>query len=180
SGRRVSTAASPEGAGMRCKTAPILAVLVTLLWALPSHAADVRGEAKGISLIPHACEAPCIDYALNAELEDDGIFAASPSSLTSNNLEPTLESEISLAPFEHLRFTGKFTLEQVDDPQPGKSEAFRHLGGLVEQLYAEYDNGPWMLQAGKIHPVFGRGWDAPPGLHATDIPGEYELDERIG
>ena len=162
------------------KPALFLAAMLALFSSHHAGAADVRGGAKAISLIPSICQAPCIDYAINAELEDDGIFATSPSSLTSNNLEPTLESEISIAPVDHLRFVSKLTLEQVVDPEPGQSEAFRHIGGLVEQLYVEYDDGPWMLQAGKIHPAFGRGWDSPPGLHATDIPGNYELDERIG
>ena len=124
--------------------------------------------------------APCIDYALSAELENDWVFAATPPSLRSNDLYPTLESAIILAPLSHVRLIGDFIFEPVKDPPPGRSTAFADLGAYVDQLYLEVEYGAFNLQAGKIHPSFGQAWDVAPGLHATDIPGNYELEERIG
>src|SRR5258706_4393561 len=168
--------------------------LATLLLGLPSAAAaasqglnqlkaggvDTSPHYKELHMAPSSCGAPCIDYALSAELENDWIFAASPSSLRSNDLYPTLESAIILAPLNHVRLIGDFIFEPVKDPPPGQSTAFRDLGAYVDQLYLELEYGAFNLQIGKIHPSFGQAWDVAPGLHATDIPGNYELEERMG
>jgi hypothetical protein len=56
------------------------AVLTQLL--LATVAAQEPPHLKELHLIPSYCPAPCIDYELSAELENDWIFAADPSSPT--------------------------------------------------------------------------------------------------
>ena len=147
---------------------------------LKAGAVDTSPHYKELHMAPSSCVAPCIDYALSAELENDWVFAATPPSLRSNDLYPTLESAIILTPLSHVRLIGDFIFEPVKDPPPGRSTAFADLGAYVDQLYLEVEYGAFNLQAGKIHPSFGQAWDVAPGLHATDIPGNYELEERIG
>ena len=147
---------------------------------LKAGAVDTSPHYKELHMAPSSCVAPCLDYALSAELEDDWVFAASPPSLRSNDLYPTLESAIILAPLNHVRLIGDFIFEPVKDPRPGESTAFADLGAYVDQLYVEVEYGAFNLQIGKIHPSFGQAWDVTPGLHATDIPGNYELEERMG
>jgi hypothetical protein len=154
------------------------AVLTQLL--LATAAAQEPPHFKELHLIAPYCPAPCIDYELSAELENDWIFAAEPSSLTSNNLYPTLETVVSVAPVNHLRLVGDFIYEPVLEVSPGQNETFNDLGLYADQLYAQLAAGPLDLQAGKIHPPFGRAWDVTPGLHGMDIADNYELEERIG
>jgi hypothetical protein len=147
---------------------------------LKSGAVDTTPHAKELHLVPSTCQAPCIDYDLSAELEDDWIFAASPSSIRSNNLYPTLESVIVAAPIDHLSVYSDFIFEPVIDEPAGRNQAFDNLGAYVYQLFVAYDWGPFNLEVGKFHPPFGHAWDWPPGLHATDLAGNYELEERLG
>jgi hypothetical protein len=161
------------------KSALLLGAVLTQL-PVATAAAQEPPHFKELHLIPSYCLAPCIDYQLSAELENDWIFAADPSSLTSNNLYPTLETVVSVAPVNHLRLVGDFIYEPVLDVSPGQSEAFNDLGLYADQLYAQLEAGPFNLQVGKIHPPFGRAWDVTPGLHGTDIADNYEVEERIG
>jgi hypothetical protein len=161
------------------KSVLLLGALLTYLFV--NHAAAQEPQhLKELHLIPSYCPAPCVDYELSAELENDWVFSADPSSLTSNNLYPTLETVVTAAPVDHLRLVGDVIFEPVLDVPPGQSEAFSDLGLYADQLYAQFEFGPFNLQAGKIHPPFGRAWDVTPGLHATDIAGNYELEERLG
>lgn len=155
-------------------------LLVALLMNLSVGHAAAQEHLKELHLIPYYCPAPCIDYELGAELQNDWVFSADPSSLTSNNLFPTLETIVAVAPVDHLRLVGDFIYEPVLDVTPGQSSALTDLGLYADQLYAQFEAGPFNLQAGKIHPPFGRAWDVTPGIHGTDVPGNYELDERIG
>ena len=156
-------------------------LLGTILIKLCNHAAAQEPpHLKELHLIPSYCVAPCLDYEVSGELQNDWAFAAHPSSLTSNNLYPTLESVVAVAPLDHLRLVGDFIYEPVLDVAPGQSNALSDLGLYADQLYAQLEAGPFNVQAGKIHPPFGRAWDVTPGLHGDDISGNYELEERIG
>jgi len=150
------------------------------LMQLKAGAVDTSPHFKELHLAPSTCEAPCLDFALSAELENDWIFAATPNSLKSNTLFPTLESVLIFAPVNHVRLIGDFIFEPVIDPQPGQSTYFKDLGAYVYQLFAEFEYGPFNVQVGKIHPSFGQAWDVTPGIHGADIPGNYELEERWG
>jgi hypothetical protein len=67
------------------------------------------------------CTAPCAGYEISAELGNDWLFAADPSFLTSNVLQPTLEVGLFFAPVDYLRFVTKIVTESVVDPAPGES-----------------------------------------------------------
>jgi hypothetical protein len=156
-----------------------LSALLTHL-SVSHAAAQEPPHLKELHLIPSYCPAPCIDYELSNELQNDWVFAGHPSSIESNNLYPTLESLVAVAPLNHLRLVGDFIYEPVLDVAPGQRATFSDLGLYVDQLYAQFEAGPFNVQAGKIHPPFGRAWDVTPGLHGDDISGNYELEERIG
>src|SRR5260221_638702 len=113
---------------------------------LKAGAVDTSPHYKELHLAPSTCAAPCVDYALSAELENDWVFAASPASLKSNDLYPTLESAVILAPLNHVRLIGDFIFEPVNDPQPGQSTAFKDLGAYVDQLFMELEYEAFNLQ----------------------------------
>ena len=162
-----------------CKSVLLLGAVLAHL-SVNHAAAQEPPHLKELHLIPAYCPPPCVDYEVSAEFQNDWVFAAEPSSLTSNNLYPTVETVFAVAPLNHLRLVGDFIYEPVLDVTPGQSAAFTDLGLYADQLYAQFEAGPFNLQAGKIHPPFGRAWDVTPGLHGDDISGNYELEERIG
>jgi hypothetical protein len=66
------------------------------------------------------CTAPCIDYAISAELQDDWIFSSNPSFLESNDLVPTYETMVTLKPIDHFKFMAG---------QEPRVRGYRHLCG---------------------------------------------------
>src|SRR5262249_52384858 len=180
---------APAGGPSECPLYPLerpmrghTLLLAVVLAYLPTTVATAAGSShlKELHVAPAPCQAPCIGYTTSNELQNDWTFAASPSRLASNNLYPTLESDLVLAPLDRLQVLGDFIFEPVKDATPGHDHAFNDLGAFVDQLFLQAQTHGLNLQAGKIHPAFGRAWDVTPGLHSTDIPGEYELEERIG
>jgi hypothetical protein len=129
---------------------------------------------------PEECSAPCIDYAISAELQDDWIFSSNPSLFESNDLQPTYETNIALKPFDHFAFVVHTTTEDVLDKLPGENRAFEDIGSYVEEIYARFDFEPVRIRAGKFNPIFGLATDVLDGISATDLVGNYDNDERWG
>ncbi len=130
--------------------------------------------------LPEECSAPCIDYAVSVELQDDWIFSSNPSSLESNDLEPTYESVVAFKPFDHFKFVVHTTTEDVLDKLPGENRAFGDIGTYVEELYAEFDFEPLTIRAGKLDPIFGLATAELDGISATNLVDNYDIDERWG
>ena len=126
------------------------------------------------------CEAPCASYEISADLQNDWIFSGNPSSLTSNNLYPSISTDLFLAPTDALKFVASITTEQVIDPAPGSNTAFYGTGSYVEELYAVLDADPVVLRAGKIDTVFSLASEADPGINAMDLATNIDADERWG
>ena len=126
------------------------------------------------------CEAPCAGYEISAELQNDWIFSADPSSLTSNNLHPAISADVFLAPTDALKFVASFTTETVVDPLPGISTSFYGTGSYAEELYAILDADPVTLRAGKFNTVFSLASEADPAINAMDIASNIDADERWG
>jgi hypothetical protein len=129
---------------------------------------------------PEECSAPCIDYAISLELQDDWIFHSNPSLFESNDLEPTYETSISLKPFDHFKLVAHTTTEDVIDKLPGDDRAFEDIGAYMEELYGEFDFEPVTIRAGKFNPRFGLATEALDGISATDLVGDYDNEERWG
>ncbi len=126
------------------------------------------------------CEAPCAGYEISADLQNDWIFSGNPSSLTSNNLYPSISTDLFLAPTDAFRFVASITTEQVIDPAPGSNTVFHGTGAYAEELYAVLDADPVVLRAGKINTVFSLASEADPGINAMDIATSIDADERWG
>ncbi|HEV2506736.1 MAG TPA: hypothetical protein VGV39_26930 [Mesorhizobium sp.] len=126
------------------------------------------------------CSAPCIDYYAYMETvgnwnrfparSDDDYFAAAP----------TVEFTASYRPVEGVAFFGHLITEEVKDEEPGVNQYFHHVGTYVSELNAQFHIGGIGLRVGKFHPAFGKAWDITPGIHGTDLAGNYELKERVG
>ena len=155
-----------------CQLLPIVSLLATA----PAVAQDPVPGPRELHLTPFQCDAPCVDYEVGIELELDRTASAG---LVTNSISSTFEPVVAIAPWEHVRFVGDFVLEPVLDETLGEDYAFDDLGAYVSELYTQLEFGRFNLQAGKIHIPFGEAWEVAPGLFA-DIPGEYELEERIG
>ena len=126
------------------------------------------------------CEAPCAGYEISADLQNDWIVSGNPSSLTSNNLYPSISTDLFLAPTDAFKFVASITTEQVIDPAPGSSTAFYGTGLYAEELYAVLAAGPVQLRAGKIDTIFSLMSEIDPGINAIDIATNIDADERWG
>jgi hypothetical protein len=131
-------------------------------WGFPFVLALAGGSSPAMPA--DNCTAPCIDYAISAELQDDWIFASNPSFLTSNNLEPTFEVKTTARPIDHFKLVTHATTEDVIERVPGADRAFNDIGSYVEELYGEIDFEPVGLRAGKFNPLFGRATEVLDGI----------------
>jgi hypothetical protein len=126
------------------------------------------------------CTAPCAGYEISAELGNDWLFAADPSFLTSNVLQPTLEVGLFFAPVDYLRFVTKIVTESVVDPAPGESAYFSGIGTYVGELYALFETETITAIAGKFDPVFSLASDVLPGSGSTDLASGFDAEQRLG
>ncbi len=100
------------------------------------------------------CVAPCAGYEFSTELANDWIFAADPSSLKSNDLQPSLSSDFYFLPIENVKLLTSITTESVVDTEPGEDAAFTGIGTYVGELSASMDFEPVAVRFGKFDPAF--------------------------
>ncbi|MGQ0485501.1 MAG: hypothetical protein ACT4SY_09145 [Hyphomicrobiales bacterium] len=148
--------------------------LVTGLFAVAAWAA-ASSAARA-----EDCAAPCLGYAFSSEFQGDWIVRSNPSSNQSYDLQLAADWEIYLALTEEMKLVTAIASEPVKDRAPGEDRIFADLGTFVEKLYAEFDLEPLTVKLGKFEPV--QGWASPElnGIHATDLAGNLDTEERWG
>jgi hypothetical protein len=125
------------------------------------------------------CAAPCLGYAFSSGFQADWIVPpGSPGE--SYDLQLTADREFYLALTEQVRLVTTITSETVKDGAPGEDRIFEDVGTFVEMLYAEFDLESLTVKLGKFEPV--QGWASPElnGIHAADIAGNFDTEERWG
>lgn len=71
------------------------------------------------------------------------------------------------------------TAESLTDPV--ESRSFEDMGVYVEELGLSFPIGDsTTVSIGKVHPVFGSGWDDTAGFFGAALSEDYELIEQIG
>jgi hypothetical protein len=154
--------------------ARILTGLGLLAFSTPVLAEDSVAE------LVEGCTAPCVSYELSTELQNDWIFAADPSSLTSDVLQPTLTADLLFAPTDYLQLVTSIITEPVVDPAPGENMVFEGIGTYVAELYTVIEVGPTTTRAGKFDTIFSLASEVAPGINAGDLVSDFDADERLG
>jgi len=126
------------------------------------------------------CTAPCAGYEVSTELQNDWVFAADPSFLTSDELEPTITVDLFLAPTDNLRFVASIITEHVVEPDAGENAVFQGIGTYLAELYATIETGPATIRAGKFDTIFSLASEITPGINATELVSDIDADERLG
>lgn len=121
---------------------------------------------------------PRIDGEVLVELGGD--YARDEDGVRTNDTYPTIEMGVGWLFTPSLSVQGSFIFEPVFDPDAGESRAFDDLALYVEEIYGQYERGPFRLFAGKYNPTFGVAWDKAPGVYGVDMAEDYQLTERIG
>lgn len=126
------------------------------------------------------CEAPCTGTTVSLGLVEDWVFAATPNHLKNNSLQPEVGIESFFQPVDNVKFVSALALEQVVDPEDGKSSVFENLGVYQSELYAELALEPLTLTVGKISPLFSLASDQGDGISASDLAGNVDADDSLG
>ena len=123
---------------------------------------------------------PRLDGEISFEIQNDYTFEADDEEAELNDLFSTTElfAVFGLTPEISLR--SAITFEPVKDPSPGDDRYFGDHGAFVETLGLAYETDHFSVFGGKFDPTFGVAWDIAPGIYGDEIPGDYELEERIG
>ena len=151
-----------------------LTVLELLAPSTPALAEDP------VPVLIEGCTAPCAGYEISAELQNDWIFAAHPSFLKSDVLQPTLTVDLFLAPTDYLQLATSIITEPVVDPGPGENAIFEGIGTYVAELYGTVEAGPATVRVGKFDTIFSLASEFAPGINATDLVSDFDADERLG
>jgi hypothetical protein len=124
------------------------------------------------------CDAPCLAHAVSVELLDEVTVPAQAAA--ANDFGATVEAEITLMPAEAIAFTAAVTAEPVLDVEAGESRAFEDIGVYANALQVSFEGEAVTVSAGKFDATFGLASAELDGLHAGDLAGDYDLDERWG
>jgi hypothetical protein len=154
--------------------ASILTGLGLLAFPTPVLAEDAVKE------LGEGCTAPCAGYEISTELQNDWIFAANPSFLKSDVLQPTLTVDLFLAPTNYLQLVTSIITEPVVDPVPGENAVFEGIGTYVAELYTVIEAGPATTRAGKFDTIFSLASEVAPGINAAELVSAFDADERLG
>lgn len=133
-----------------------------------------------LPILAEDCTAPCAGYEVTAELQNDWVFAADPSLLKSDELEPTITVDLFLAPTDNLRFVASIITEQVVEPEAGENAVFQGIGTYLAELYTAVATGPATIRAGKFDTIFSLASEVAPGINATELVSDIDADERLG
>ena len=77
-------------------------------------------------------------------------------------------------------FSAYSLLRLVRGAEQTTNSVFQDQVLYVQRLFGIVHLRPVDIYAGKIHPQFGIGWYATPGLYGTDYDSDYELVDKIG
>lgn len=102
------------------------AIASMVLLALPTTAMAEDAEPA----LAEGCTAPCAGYEVSAELQNDWVFAADPSFLRSDALEPTLTVDLFFAPTDYLQFVTSIITEPAVEPEPGENTTLKGSGPI--------------------------------------------------
>jgi hypothetical protein len=142
--------------------------------AIPSILAILCGAG------PALADDPFLAGEIVVELEDDWSFAADASEDRLDEAYVTVESSLRLGLAAGWALLAEFTLEPVEDPDPGRDHLFEDEGLFAEHLYLEFERDGVALRAGRLTAPFAVAWDLAPGLYGSDLAGDLELAERLG
>ncbi len=125
------------------------------------------------------CTAPCIGTTVSLGLEEDYIFAADPSSLKANSLQPDIKLETIITPVENFKLVNSIAIEQVISPEDGEDSTFEDIGARVDELYAEFSADPVNIKLGRFEPFFSLVADDGDGINADDLAGDIDADDSL-
>ncbi len=126
------------------------------------------------------CAAPCAGYAVSLELASERTKLSGSGEGGSINVFPTIDTALFYQPADHLRLNLSVATETVTDAEGGTNQIFADVGSYVENISARIGDDDTYLRLGKFEASFGLATVALEGLHATDLVGDYDLDERLG
>jgi len=123
---------------------------------------------------------PRIESKIAVELENDYTTKSDDKSKEINDLYTTTEIETGVYFTKQFSIQSLLVFEPVLDPKPFKDRTFGDHGLYAENLFVQFERGPFGFIAGKFNPSFGIAWDAAPGVYGVDFAEDYEIAERLG
>jgi hypothetical protein len=118
---------------------------------------------------------------LKVELQSDTNYKSDDPNAELTDTYNTTELGVEASFGRYLTGHGAFTFEPVRDPGPGEDRFFEDEGLYAEELFANVALGHGVnVFGGKFNPVFGKAWDAAPGVYGVNFAEDYEITERLG
>jgi hypothetical protein len=160
-------------------------MLVLIVTTSVSHAQSSSNEFAIRSSTEFPVAAPSIEprfvtgqVHMEGLFQLDNILSSGPDYAPFSSLfaEGEVRGNVNFGRF--LTINGLVRLEQVRDQRTGG--VFVDEALYVQRLFAVINTPPLYFYGGKIHPRFGIGWWATPGLYGTDFDEDYELVDKIG
>ena len=138
--------------------------------------------ALGLGAAPEALadDKPFVEGRIVFRLDGEEIYRSDDPDEETRDIYPRINSDLTFHLGHGFEFFNVLDFKEYEDLDPGEKRYFSDLGLVVEELGLRYRGDGWMVQAGKLHPVFGLAYDDAPGLFGDDFPKDYELEEMWG
>ena len=160
-------------------------VLVLIVTAGDSHAQSSDNEFARRASTEFPVAAPSAEPRfvtgqahIEGLLQLDSVLSSRPDYLPFSSLFAEGEARGNVNFGRFLTINALARLEQVRIQTTGG--VFVDEALYVQRLFGVINVPPLHFYGGKIHPRFGIGWWATPGLYGTDFDEDYELVEKIG
>lgn len=147
--------------------------------AVASMAAMVwlGGTALGAA---RAAEEPLVEGRIVVRIDGEEIYESDDPDEETRDIYPRINSDLVFNLGHGFQIFNVLDFKERQDLEPGEKRFFEDLGLIVEEIGLRYRGDGWMVQAGKLHPNFGRGYDDAPGLFGDDFAKDYEIEEVWG
>jgi hypothetical protein len=136
--------------------------------------------ALAIGGAPALAQEKTVSGEAKFELHNDWAARADERSSKRNDMWLKIEAVTDFRVSNGLTLKTQVTVEPVSDPEPGKDRYFGDQGAFLQNVYLEYETGPFALRGGKFGQKFGIAWESAPGIWGRDFAKNYELAEQWG
>ena len=122
-------------------------------------------------------EKPFVEGRLVFRIDGEEIYRSDDPDEETRDIFPRIDSDLVFHLGGGVELFNGLQFKEYEDLEPGEKRYAEDLGATVEELGLRYRGEGWMVQAGKLHPVFGLAHDDAPGLFGDDFAKDYEIEE---
>lgn len=145
--------------------------------------AAAQALALGLTFVSTSAkteEEPFVEGRIVFRIEAKEIYKSDDPDELGRDVYPRINSSLTFHLGHGFEFFNIIDMKPYEKLEDGEERYFQDVGVLVESIGLRYRGDGWMVEAGKIHPVFGSAYDTAPGFFGDDFGKDYEIEHQWG